>query len=1425
MNFKAKLRQSLAERLSPGNLRRTILVLCGAFLCVHILRIRALCVPACPEPALYSQPDGTPFWARKVGDEHSHFTETDAGYTIIRDIRSGKWFYAATTGAAGMLEKSPFLVGKTLPHELGMRKHLRLHPDCGLQIAQCQIRRRKDQIRNPQRGLLPDRAGAAALTSHAESEESPVPTAPVPVQAATGSIKSLVIPACFLGDTIYFSRDELDDLFNEAGYSADDAVGSVRDYYLDVSAGQLTVNSTVSNWAPLPRPELFYGANDPSGNDSSPWQLVRDALQSLDSKKFDFRPFDGDGDGAIDMLTIVHSGLGEEYSANPSNCVWSQVVKLMPPEIVDDIEVNRVAIVPERRYNTTSITRIGVICHEMGHLLGLPDLYDTDGSSSGIGVWGIMGAGSWGGDGYSSERPVHFCCWSKVKLGWVEPTEIDASNSPVSVPGIEKAGSWGVQKVSCEMADGEYLLIENRRKTGYDLKLPGAGLLMWHVDDDRSGNDDESHYMVALLQADGEDDLEAGSNRGDAGDPFPGSSNNRSLNDKTSPSTASYYNGPTHIAISNISDSSLTMSFEISTLTDIFSEDFSKGLPGKWEIVDGGDDGYTWTDENPGSREDPNWSGKLMIVDSDTAGWRAMDEKLLSPEVDCSLYVHTHIKFSHYFQASSGQTGDVSVRIDGGKWQNVARYKFDDDSGTESMDISSLADGRSSVQVRWRFYNVQYGWYWGIDNVAIRGELPDNAPPEIVITSVSQRRDGSGRVEIQFIGTDPDNDFANWAPADCQYAASPFTTWQPLELDIADPANTATEPMPFTAEGRAFVAVVDASAWEGVYKIRLRVTDEVTSRPAVLSDEFAVDNTSALITTPTHLEENPLSGAASVTTRSEWSDSNPGTAWFNLSLNGSAWGEALEGMPSGEASQCANFASLSLDGDDYLAVKSVHVDEFGNRSEESVSADYYVAPLTPGAPSVHNSTPNSLAVVVSPNPSERGDVDYAVYCPTVDKHLDWRTGGLTELPVWGDYAQWGGSAGRTVGGLNTKTSYAFQVVAANPLNHDSRSQLSSAGSATTGNTPPNRPESVLVSPEHPLTFHDLVCNVTPASPMDDDAEDTVSYRFMWSCPGIGNVVHGPKAGLSDVLPSESTCKGQTWTCTVQPYDSWEYGPSIQGSVLIGNVPPCRVSSVSLAPASPRTSDDIACLITPALAPDTDPGDVVTYRYTWTRIGGKQIVHGPTDALSDNLASHWTTKDHSWTCTVEAYDGTDYGPPLAKQVLVVNTPPSVEVLGQRAAYAGQSVHLDIVSSDADADATTIVCESIPPGAVFSRNGEDAATFFWANPSADLRREVTFSASDGSEETEESVVLTFSRTPFEIASVGKADAPPGEPAAIITWYALPGVKYSIHRSTNLLSWTLVAGGLSLPEDSDVPDWLTYRDEISGVPSLRCYYRLGM
>jgi len=1216
---------------------------CG-LLCIQLADNKALAVPACPQTGLYRQPEGTPFWARKIGDEDRHVVETESGYTIIQDAVSGQWFYAVRNHE-GKLEASAFLVGEIHPDQGGIEKHLR--------PADWTAKKGLFSLTEAElsRSASDDDTGPIADSSAAKSPEyTMVPTV----------IKNLVILARFLDHTPIFTQADFNALFNEIGYSTDGAYGSVRDYYQEASHGRAEIESTVANWVVLPHEEAYYGANDENGKDLRPQEFAKDAIAALDATGFDFSPYDGDGDGYVDMLTIIHSGLGEEYAGNPEECLWSHMGTLSPTVTVDGVTISRYCTASERRYSGTSIVRIGVICHEMGHLLGLPDLYDRDMSSSGIGVWGIMAAGSWGGDSYSAERPVHFCSWSKIRLGWVTPVEIDGSDSPLTIPQIEETSSPVCYRISCEMGDGEYLLIENRQKRSYDAKLPSAGLLIWHIDDNKSDNDDETtHYKVALLQADGNRDLENGSDRGDAGDPFPGSTGNRSLTPDTNPSSDSYFNGDTYISIENISDPADETTFSLATLIPIYSQDFSAGLPATWTVVDGYSDGYTWTDQNPAGRTNSNWSGTFMIADSAWSGRRWMDEELISPVLDCSSYVKTRIQFRHYFNARRDQTGDVDVRVNGGQWQNIARYLSANDEGLKDIDISSYADAQSSVQLRWRFYNAYWDRYWGIDNVALRGMPPVNNPPEISITSISQRRDASGHLEVAFIGTDPENDPATWVSLDCQFAPYPYSDWQQLVFDTADPAHTAQEPMQFTATGVTFVAVVDASAWNGFYKIRLRVSDGTNQSLAESSDKFQVDNAAATISITTHLQNSsPQSGDTSVTAGSSWSDPNLDTTWFSWKVNDGAWNGAVAGSPVGESSQSAMFDSLTIDGDDYLTINSRHVDEFGNQSDESISSPYYVAPMVPSAPRVDSATPSSLVVAVVPNPGESGDVDYAVSCMTVKKYVDFVIGAFVDSPVWGKHADWNGEAGITIGGLCSKTTYSFKTMAANPLDHLARSGYSDTASATTTNTPPNTPVGVDVSPESPISIDDLLCSVTPADPPDADAGDTVTYIYTWSCSGKSDVVHGPSAELNDTLPAWYTQKGDTWTCIVQAYDSFDYSESVTGTGrLIGNSPPYAPQSVALSPDSPKTGDDLLCMVASANPSDPDPADEVTYMYTWTCSGKPDVVHGPKPEPSDSLSSALTEKGNNWSCRVEAYDGEDWSPSLSSNVTVANTPPN------------------------------------------------------------------------------------------------------------------------------------------------------------------------
>ena len=106
--------------------------------------------------------------------------------------------------------------------------------------------------------------------------------------------------------------------------------------------------------------------------------------------------------------------------------------------------------------------------------------------------------------------------------------------------------------------------MENRQRTGYDSLLPGAGLLVWHVDEGQSDNTDENHYMVGLVQADGKRDLDRGRNRGDAGDPYPGTSGNTALTPTSMPSSDSYAGQDTAVSITGISTSGASMTATVS---------------------------------------------------------------------------------------------------------------------------------------------------------------------------------------------------------------------------------------------------------------------------------------------------------------------------------------------------------------------------------------------------------------------------------------------------------------------------------------------------------------------------------------------------------------------------------------------------------------------------------------------------------------------------------------------------------------------------------------------------------------------------------------------------------------------------------------------------------------------------------------------
>lgn len=330
------------------------------------------------------------------------------------------------------------------------------------------------------------------------------------------------------------------ELFFSRGALAD---GSVREYFDEVSHGEIDVIGEVVGPYRLPHTLAAYagGRSGTGQQEPNARTMARHAAEAA-NRDVDFAPYDNDGNGFVDAFIVVHAGAGAETNGNGGD-IWSHKWVLANGEYnADGTRIFAYLTVPED-------ARIGVCCHELGHLLfGWPDLYDTDGSSEGLGDWCLMAGGSWNGGG---DVPAHPSAWCKAQQGWVTVAN-QTRNEVLTI--AEVKDSRTVYRLWKDGAQGnEYFLVENRQPTRYDRLLPGGGLLVYHLDDDVVTNADERHPKVALLQADGRADLNEGNNRGDDGDPFPGSAGNVALTGATVPSTRSYNNVATGVALTNIS--------------------------------------------------------------------------------------------------------------------------------------------------------------------------------------------------------------------------------------------------------------------------------------------------------------------------------------------------------------------------------------------------------------------------------------------------------------------------------------------------------------------------------------------------------------------------------------------------------------------------------------------------------------------------------------------------------------------------------------------------------------------------------------------------------------------------------------------------------------------------------------------------------
>jgi immune inhibitor A len=348
---------------------------------------------------------------------------------------------------------------------------------------------------------------------------------------------------------------------------------TLRNYFNEVSYNTIDIVTVdfPSNigWINAPQTYSYY-VNNQNGFGSYPQnaqKLAEDVVAAVNGV-VDFSLYDNDHDSYVDALFIVHAGPGAEYTGNGAD-IWSHAWGTYSPQYVDGVYVQRYSMEPEY-WSTPGDMTCGVYAHEAGHaVFGLPDLYDYDYDSQGLGRWSLMAGGSWNGN--LGNSPAHPDAWSRYKMGLLSPIDLHRDSVSIGIPAVNSSGV--VYRLWTEgVYTNEYFLIENRQRVGYDTYLPGSGLCIYHVDEYQYNNNGQwypgytsyGHYRVALEQADGQWDLEKNNSYGDNGDPFPGSTGNRTFNYTSTPNSRSYTDQQTSVSVSNISDAGSIMWADLS---------------------------------------------------------------------------------------------------------------------------------------------------------------------------------------------------------------------------------------------------------------------------------------------------------------------------------------------------------------------------------------------------------------------------------------------------------------------------------------------------------------------------------------------------------------------------------------------------------------------------------------------------------------------------------------------------------------------------------------------------------------------------------------------------------------------------------------------------------------------------------------------
>ncbi len=574
---------------------------------VLLIAIPALAAYLKNVPQTLTQPDGMELQCLASGDEYYNWLHDNNGYVIIQDPNTGYYVYAIK-GGGGDLLPTAYIAGRTDPALVGLK------PNISISSAKLAERR-----------LI---VGAAPIVS--------APT--------SGSINNIAIFIRFSDQPEWTDlRSTYDSMFNATTSGAN----SMRNYFSETSYNQLAVSTTLypttagstvvsyqdshpsayyQPYNATTNPTGYTGGDNGTDRTNREHTLLFNAVNAVSSQVPSNLVVDGDGDGEVDNVCFIIKGAPTGWSS----LLWPHMWSLYTQNVY--INSKRVYTY---NFQLQTMTGNSVLCHEMFHSLGSPDLYHY--ASNGIspmGAWDIMDS--------NSSPPQHMTTYMKFRYGrWISSIPVIGDGTYTLNPTTSSTNNC--YRINSPNSSTEYFIVEYRRKTGaFESSVPGSGLIVYRINSSRDGigNADGPPDEVYVYRPGGT----TTANGSLSSAYFAAEVGRTTFNNSTDPSCFLSTGSPGGIFITNVGSAGNTITFTLASNL-VAAPTFSPG-GGNYNTnqtvtigcaTSGATIHYTTNGVNP-TESDPIVTGPLLVDKTETIKATAWKSGMTTSGVTSAVY-------------------------------------------------------------------------------------------------------------------------------------------------------------------------------------------------------------------------------------------------------------------------------------------------------------------------------------------------------------------------------------------------------------------------------------------------------------------------------------------------------------------------------------------------------------------------------------------------------------------------------------------------------------------------------------------------------------------------------------------------------------------------------------------------------------------